>query len=101
MKEEINIQRKLKNAKGKRLLESTILEYSKEIISAIQKDYSLLDEITENLQIPEEELFKILSGEKKGNIIYYDQALSTVKKRKKAKNNKREYRERYWLRLIS
>lgn len=84
MKEEINIQRNLKNAKGKRLLESTILEYSKEIISAIQKDYSLLDEITENLQIPEEELFKILSGEKKGNIIYYDQALSTVKKRKKS-----------------
>ena len=101
MKEEINIQRKLKNAKGKRLLESTILEYSKEIISAIQKDYSLLDEITENLQITEEELFKILSGEKKVNIIYYDQALSTVKKRKKTKNNKREYRERYWLRLIS
>ena len=84
MKEEINIQRKLKNAKGKRLLESTILEYAKEIISAIQKDYSLLDEITENLQIPEEELFKILLGEKKGNIIYYDQALSTVKKRKKS-----------------
>ena len=67
MKEEINIKRKLKNAEGKRLLEKTILEYSKEIISAIQKDYSLLSEITESLQIPEEELFRLLSGEKNGN----------------------------------
>ena len=86
MKEEINIKRKLKNAEGKRLLEKTILEYSKEIISAIQKDYSLLSEITESLQIPEEELFRLLSGEKNGNIIYYDQALSITKK--KVKSNK-------------
>ena len=86
MKEEINIKRKLKNAEGKRLLEKTILEYSKEIISAIQKDYSLLSEITENLQITEEELFRLLSGEKNGNIIYYDQALSIAKK--KVKSNK-------------
>ena len=93
MKEEINIKRKLKNAEGKRLLEKTILEYSKEIISAIQKDYSLLSEITESLQIPEEELFRLLSGEKNGNIIYYDQALSITKKKEKSntevrKNNK-------------
>ncbi len=86
MKEEINIKRKLKNAEGKRLLEKTILEYSKEIISAIQKDYSLLSEITESLQITEEELFRLLSGEKNGNIVYYDQALSIAKK--KVKSNK-------------
>ena len=76
MKEEINIKRKLENAEGKRLLEKTILEYSKEIISEIKKDYSLLSEITESLQIPEEELFRLLSGEKNGNIIYYDQAIN-------------------------
>lgn len=86
MKEEINIKSKLKNAEGKRLLEKTILEYSKEIISAIQKDYSLLSEITESLQITEEELFRLLSGEKNGNIVYYDQALSIAKK--KVKSNK-------------
>ena len=86
MKKEINIKRKLKNAEGKRLLEKTILEYSKEIISAIQKDHSLLTEITESLQITEEELFRLLSGEKNGNIIYYDQALSIAKK--KVKSNK-------------
>lgn len=86
MKEEINIKRKLKNAEGKRLLEKTILEYSKEIISAIQKDYRLLSEITESLQITEEELFRLLSGEKNGNIVYYDQALSIAKK--KVKSNK-------------
>ena len=86
MKEEINIKRKLKNAEGKRILEKTILEYSKEIISAIQKDYSLLSEITESLQITEEELFRLLSGEKNGNIVYYDQALSIAKK--KVKSNK-------------
>lgn len=86
MKEEINIKRKLKNAEGKRLLEKTILEYSKEIISAIQKDYSLLSQTTESLQITEEELFRLLSGEKNGNIIYYDQALSITKK--KVKSNK-------------
>ncbi len=86
MKEEINIKRKLENAEGKRLLEKTILEYSKEIISEIKKDYSLLSEITESLQIPEEELFRLLSGEKNGNIIYYDQALSITKK--KVKSNK-------------
>ena len=86
MKEEINIKRKLENAEGKRLLEKTILEYSKEIISEIKKDYSLLSEITESLQIPEEELFRLLSGEKNGNVIYYDQALSITKK--KVKSNK-------------
>ena len=86
MKEEINIKRKLENAEGKRLLEKTILEYSKEIISEIKKDYSLLSEITVSLQIPEEELFRLLSGEKNGNIIYYDQALSITKK--KVKSNK-------------
>ena len=86
MKQEINIKRKLENAEGKRLLEKTILEYSKEIISEIKKDYSLLSEITESLQIPEEELFRLLSGEKNGNIIYYDQALSITKK--KVKSNK-------------
>lgn len=86
MKEEINIKRKLKNAEGKRLLEKTILEYSKEIISAIQKDYSLLSQTTESLQITEEELFRLLSGEKNGNIVYYDQVLSIAKK--KVKSNK-------------
>ncbi len=90
MKEEINIKRKLKNAEGKRLLEKTILEYSKEIISAIQKDYSLLSEITESLQIPEEELFRLLSGEKNGNIIYYDQALSITKKKVKSNTEVRK-----------
>lgn len=90
MKEEINIKRKLKNAEGKRLLEKTILEYSKEIISAIQKDYSLLSEITESLQIPEEELFRLLSGEKNGNIIYYDQALSITKKKVKSNTEERK-----------
>lgn len=92
MKEEINIKRKLKNAEGKRLLEKTILEYSKEIISEIKKDYSLLLEITENLQIPEEELFKILSGDKKSNITYYDQALSIVKKKEKSRDNKKSFK---------
>ncbi len=86
MKEEINIKRKLKNAEGKRLLEKTILEYSKEIISEIKKDYSLLSEITESLQITEKELFRLLSGEEKGNIVYYDQVLSITKK--KVKSNK-------------
>ena len=86
MKEKINIKRELKNAEGKRLLEKTILEYSKEIISAIQEDYSLLPEITESLQITEEEFFRLLSGEKNGNIVYYDQALSIIKK--KVKRNK-------------
>ena len=86
MKEEINIKRKLENAEGKRLLEKTILEYSKEIISEIKKDYSLLSEITESLQITEKELFRLLSGEEKGNIVYYDQVLSITKK--KVKSNK-------------
>lgn len=90
MKEEINIKRKLKNAEGKRLLEKTILEYSKEIISAIQKDYSLLSEITESLQIPEEELFRLLSGEEKGNIVYYDQVLSITKKKVKSNTEVRK-----------
>ena len=90
MKEEININRKLKNAEGKRLLEKTILEYSKEIISAIQKDYSLLSEITESLQIPEEELFRLLSGEEKGNIVYYDQVLSITKKKVKSNTEVRK-----------
>ena len=90
MKEEINIKRKLENAEGKRLIEKTILEYSKEIISAIQKDYSLLSEITESLQIPEEELFRLLSVEEKGNIVYYDQVLSITKKKVKSNTEVRK-----------
>ena len=75
----INIKKQLKNVEGKRLLTKTILEYSKEIIISLESNPDLLTPVLDELEITEEDFFAYLSGEKKGNITIYDQALSLIK----------------------
>ena len=83
MNNNINIMKQLKNAKGKRLLEKNILEYSKEIITNLEREPKKLIEILDELEITEEDFFAYISGEKKANITLYDQTLSLVKTKTK------------------
>ena len=62
------IKKNLKNAEGKSLLMKTKLEYSKEIIKYIEQNPEELPQIIEILEIPEDDFFKSLSGEKDNNI---------------------------------
>ena len=82
-----NTIKQLKNAKGKRMLEKIILEYSKEIIDGLVNNPDILFQVLDNLEITEEDFFSYLSGEKKGNIAVYDQALLLVRKRIKDHSN--------------
>lgn len=68
--------RNLKNANGKRLLEKTRLEYSKEIIAVIQTNPQILPELLEYLDLTEEEFYSYISGDTQGNIALYDTALT-------------------------
>lgn len=77
------IMKQIKNAKGKRLLEKTKLEYSKEIILQIEKNPTILPEILNELEITQEDFFNYLSGEYNTNITLYDQALLTTKEKNK------------------
>ena len=67
------------------------LEYSKEILSGIHNDYSVLDNIVEKMQIKYEDFFKNLVDFDNNNIDFYDQVLCIIndtKKLKKVKNDK-------------
>ena len=77
------IIKKLNNAEGKRLLEKTKLEYSKEIINKLKENPSDLLELLEILELPEELFYKYISGDEKGNIVIYDQALASLVKIRK------------------
>ena len=83
MNNNINIMKQLKNAKWKRLLEKNIIEYSKEIITNLEREPKKLIEILDELEITEEDFFAYISGEKKANITLYDQTLSLVKTKTK------------------
>ena len=61
-----------------------MLEYLKEELELNNFNNSLCEKLIKEAR--KEELFRLLSGEKNGNIIYYDQALSITKK--KVKSNK-------------
>lgn len=81
MDNKIDVVKKLKNAKGKRLLEKILLEYSKEIIDILEQNPNVLIQILDELEITQEDFFAYISGEKEGNITLYDQALSLVRTR--------------------
>lgn len=79
MTENNELKLKLKNIEGKRLLEKTRLEYSKEIINEIEKNSNILPELLQALEITETEFFSYLSGEEHSDITVYDQALVLIK----------------------
>ena len=75
----IDIVKKLKNAEGKRMLTKIILEYSKEIITILEKNPEILIQVLDELELTEDDFLAYLSGDKKGNITLYDQTLCLVK----------------------
>ena len=77
------VQKQLKNARGKIMLQKTKLEYSKAIIEGLNNNPDMLEKLKDELQMPEEEIWKILSGEENYNIVFYDQALEVVSNVKK------------------
>jgi len=92
--QEKKILKNLKNAEGKRLLEKTKLEYSKEIIKELQKNPQIFQDLIEYLEITEEEFYAYISGDLKGNISIYDAALNQGIKLNKQKikiNDKKNY----------
>ncbi len=71
--------RKIKNAQGLRNLEQTRLAYSHEILASLAENPTLVDALTDDLGISNQELFDKLSGVSKGNISFYDQGLESVR----------------------
>lgn len=72
-----NLKRKLLilNAEGKEELELNDLLYRKEIVNRIKENPNLIDKILESTENEEEELFDILSGKNKVNVIDLDHML--------------------------
>jgi len=72
-----NLKRKLLilNAEGKEELELNDLLYRKEIVNRIKVNPNLIDKILESTENEEEELFDILSGKNKVNVVDLDHML--------------------------
>lgn len=87
MKEKFQKQNELKNARGKRLLEKTFLEYSLEIIRELEQNPMILPQILDELEITEIEFMEYISGKNSANITMYDQALTLVKRKNKDNSN--------------
>ena len=81
---------KLKNAEGKRILEETILGYSKEIIQDLQDNPEIIHKLVDMLEVTEDELLAYLSGELTANITLYDQTLTLTKNLAKEESNKQK-----------
>lgn len=77
----VKIKRKLRNVQGNRLLLKNKQEYSEYIIKIILEHPEFLGEITNELEITEEDFYKNLSGEINANISFYDQTLVLCKKK--------------------
>lgn len=77
----------LKNTKAKAMIEKTTYDYLISIIDKVYEHPVYLYGISSNLQIPLKDTFKILTGEKKENIAFYDQALLWIYEQEKEENN--------------
>ena len=79
MKDNINLKKKISNAKGLRNLEQTKLKYSKEILAILENNPGLFDELLQDLDITIDDFFNKLNGEDNDNISFYDQGLESIK----------------------
>ena len=70
-----NNQRIIKNIKGMRLLERTYLDYSMSLLELISKNSEIEDILLRNLEVTKDDFYKYLSGDVKGNITFYNEAL--------------------------
>lgn len=71
--------RQIKNAQGLCVLEQTKLSYSRDILSILERDPSLVDILSNKLDLLPSDLFHKLSGEEMENISFYDQGLDIAK----------------------
>ena len=69
------------NEKGKRLLEKTKLQYTRDILNSIQENPNLLDVVLEELYLDKEEFFEKLK-DTHTNITFYDQAYLSIQEQK-------------------
>lgn len=75
---ENDMLKKLKNIEGKRLMEKTRLDYSQNILNILTSNPQVVPVVAEQLELTEEQLFALLSGDKMGNITFYEEALGLV-----------------------
>lgn len=77
------VQKQIRNEKGKLLLQKTKLEYSKAIVEVLNSNPELVEIVKEKMEISDDELWKVLSGKEDSNIVFYDQALEIVTQAKR------------------
>lgn len=82
-----NLKKKILNAQGLRDLEQVKLKYSREILSILENDPSVLTELLQDLDVTSDDFFSKLSGKEVDNISFYDQGLESIKNLTKIKNN--------------
>ena len=80
MKNNKELLRLISNIKGKKLLEETLMKYSMSIINEIEKNPEVLPELLEELDVDQETFIDRLQNNS-GNITFYDETLSLVKKK--------------------
>lgn len=89
-----NSIKKIKNAQGLRKIEETKLAYSKQILSILEQDPSIIMELLESLETTEDTFINKLSGEEDGNISFYDQSFNTAKEIFKMRDNQKSKKSR-------
>lgn len=78
MSKSYEVQKQIKNEKGKLLLQKTKLEYSKVIVEVLNNNPQLVEMVKEKMEISDDELWNVLSGKEDSNIVFYDQALEIL-----------------------
>ena len=76
-------KRRKQNLEGKRLIEVSILEYTKAILQELEKNPQVLLDILFELEVTEQDFYNYLSGVEQANIVFYDQALVLLKRKNK------------------
>ena len=62
MSDNINLKKKISNAKGLRNLEQTKLKYSKAILSLLEDNPNLLDELLQDLDVTDDDFFRKITA---------------------------------------
>jgi len=85
MNKNLILKKELDNIKGNGLLNKTKLEYSIKIISIIQNNPDVLEQILLELGITKETFFNYIENEKQANITFYEQVLEIAKQKSNIK----------------
>lgn len=80
MSRDLDVDKRIKNAMGKRQLQMVKLDYSKEILMRLKNNSLVFNQLLDDLEITEEEFFELVSGDISSDISVYDQTLILLKK---------------------